>query len=254
MSNIEHRISKEEVDPGFRGDDPSTPCARSGQASVGQAEGVCEDCRFVRRLFGLEAPRLICENKAGSEDNYIIVGPVESCANFDNCGHTQSEIAAALAEGAKLIPLSQDKVAIVDAEDYDRLNKYKWSFSGHERGSYGQRTESYTRRQIMMHRVIMGAPGHLVVDHINHNGLDNRKRNLRLCTQEQNIYNSLPRRNCSSKYKGVYLHKRSNRYHAAIGYKGKRFHLGTFKNEVDAAKAYDKKACELFGEFAYLNF
>ena len=218
------------------------------------AEKKCGDCRFVRRLFGLESAALICENKAGSEDKYIIVGPAESCANFDNCGHTQSEIAEALAEGAKLIPLSQDKIAIVDAEDYERLNKYKWSLSGHECGSYGQRTESYTRRSIMMHREIMGAPGHLVVDHINHNGLDNRKRNLRLCTQEENIYNSLPRRNCSSKYKGVYLHKRSKRYHAMIGYKGKRYYLGTFRDEIDAAKAYDKKARELFGEFAYLNF
>ena len=222
----------------------ATACDTLQGVKIGLAmtEGRCEGCRFVRRLFGLEGQALICENKAGSEDKYIIVGPAESCANFDNCGHTQSEIAEALAEGAKLIPLSQNKVAIVDAEDYERLSKYKWSLSCQESTCYGQRTESHTRRSIMMHREIACAPPHLVVDHINHNGLDNRKRNLRLCTQEENIYNSLPRRNCSSKYKGVYLHKRSKRYHAMIGYKGKRYYLGTFKDEVDAAKAYDKKA------------
>ena len=78
--------------------------------------------------------------------------------------------------------------------------------------------------------------------------------NLRLCTQAQNIYNALPRLNCTSKYKGVYRNKKTNRYHAAIQHKGKKFYLGSFKNEIDAAKAYDKKAKELFGEFAYLNF
>ena len=120
------------------------------------AEGVCEDCRFVRRLFGFDGPRLICENKAGSEDKYIIVGPAESCGNFDNCGHTPAEIAAALAEGARLIELSQDKVAIVDAEDYDRLSKYKWSASRVYTKFYAVRSEKCKKtgkiKTIRMHR------------------------------------------------------------------------------------------------------
>jgi hypothetical protein len=107
-----------------------------------------------------------------------------------------------------------------------------------------------------MHRIILNAPPHLVVDHINHNGLDNRKANLRLCTVAQNNQNTRPHANPNklSKYKGVSLDKNRNLYIALIHRNKKNYYLGRFKNETDAAKAYDKKAAELFGEFAYLNF
>jgi len=229
----------------------SSRCAAAG-AEVGmKSERSCEDCEFCRPAKGKGVVVLTCDRKDPA--NRLIVKAGDFCDKFMRDRElVHIDIASALAEGAKLIPLSQRKFAIVDAEDYDRFSKYKWHASNKGQTSYAQRNGP--DGIVCMHRLIAGAPPHLVVDHINHNGLDNRKKNLRLCTQAQNIYNSLPRRNCSSKYKGVYLHKRTNRYRATIRYKGKRFHLGSFKNEVDAAKAYDKKACELFGQFAYLNF
>jgi len=105
-----------------------------------------------------------------------------------------------------------------------------------------------------MHRLIMNAPEGLVVDHIDRNGLNNRKCNLRLCTKAQNVQNSRPRRNRSSKYKGVFWNKLNKKWSASIHKGDKRIYLGGFDDEIEAALAYDRKAAELFGEFAYLNF
>lgn len=105
-----------------------------------------------------------------------------------------------------------------------------------------------------MHREIMDVPKHLVCDHINHNGLDNRKNNLRTCTRQQNTHNQKPRKKGTSKYKGVDWNKRQKKWRARIYYRGKCHYLGYFNNEIDAALTYDKKAKELFGEFACLNF
>lgn len=218
-------------------------------------EMVCENCRFSRPLTVPGEPALICEHKAPTEGSWCVVDSDASCPNFDYSGEIISaEVAAALAEGAKLIPLTQDKFAIVDAEDYDRLCKNKWHASKEGQTYYAKRKRSYKR--ISMHRVILSAPPGLEVDHINHNGLDNRKSNLRLCTHAENNRNRRPctRPNQGSKYKGVSFIKKANLFVAAIRCNGKYYHLGRFKNETDAAKAYDKKAKELFGEFSYLNF
>ena len=99
----------------------------------------------------------------------------------------------------------------------------------------------------------MDAPKGLFVDHINHDGLDNRKSNLRLCTQRQNNQTQRPRGK-TSKYKGVYWNKRAKKFMASICIDGKKKSLGYFIDEVAAAKSYDKAAKKLFGEFAYLNF
>ena len=113
--------------------------------------------------------------------------------------------------------------------------------------------------QTQSHRFYLpkgGTASGLVVDHINHNTLDNRRKNLRLCTWAQNNQNRRPskRKNKLSKYKGVSFYKKSKLYRALIWCNKKQYFLGYFKDETDAAKAYDKKARELFGEFAYLNF
>ena len=104
-----------------------------------------------------------------------------------------------------------------------------------------------------MHRVIMDAPKGMHVDHINGNGLDNRRENLRLCTNSQNHMNRKTHRDSSSKYKGVSWNKRNSKWQAYIGSGIKRKNLGYFASESDAAKAYDIKAKECFGEFARLN-
>ncbi len=105
-----------------------------------------------------------------------------------------------------------------------------------------------------MHRAILNAPKGLLVDHIDGNGLNNRKSNLRLCTFAQNAHNSRPRRNSSSRYKGVCWHKVKKKWTVSIYKGGKRTYLGYYDDEIEAALAYDRKATELFGEFAYLNF
>jgi hypothetical protein len=105
-----------------------------------------------------------------------------------------------------------------------------------------------------MHREVLKAPKGALVDHINHNGLDNRRANLRFVTAGQNCWNARKKRGCSSKYKGVYFQKRSRRWLANIIYRGERIFLGCFDDEQSAARAYDEKAKQLFGQYATLNF
>ncbi len=105
-----------------------------------------------------------------------------------------------------------------------------------------------------MHREIMKTPKHLVCDHINRNGLDNGKRNLRNCTTWENILNRGPYRDSVSKYKGVHRHKYAKSWTVRIQRDGIRKQLGCLKSEIAAAKAYDKAAKQLGGEFAFLNF
>jgi hypothetical protein len=158
------------------------------------------------------------------------------------------------------IKLTQGKFAIVDQEDYEKLNAHKWrAHSNHNIAFYAVRMTGYSingkRKTIQMHREIMRPADDLFVDHINHDGLDNRKINLRIVTPAQNNYNCRKRKGeHSSKYKGVSLDKREKRWRADISYKCKRIHLGYFDNEEEAAKAYDEAAKELYGEYAVLNF
>ena len=106
-----------------------------------------------------------------------------------------------------------------------------------------------------MHRVIMNAPDHLVVDHINYNGLDNRKANLRLATQRQNKIHVIRTMNPgTSKFKGVSWHKYHKRWCAKITTNGKTTFLGYFDDEIKAAKIYDEAAKIQHCEFAALNF
>jgi hypothetical protein len=100
----------------------------------------------------------------------------------------------------------------------------------------------------------MDTPGHLVCDHINRHGLDNRKKNLRNCTKGENNLNQGGERNSASKYKGVYWKKDTKKWAACIKKGGKRKHLGYFDDEAEAAKAYDDAARRLHGQFAGLNF
>ena len=155
-------------------------------------------------------------------------------------------------EDFKLILLTQGRFAIVDAEDYDWLNQHKWCAAKDKETFYAHRGNGGTT--VSMHREIMRAPKGMMCDHKNHNGLDNRKSNLRLCTSAQNQYNKRPKRNSSSKYKGVIRRRDSGRWRARIGHNRARINAGDFADEIKAALAYDDKAIELFGEFAWLNF
>jgi hypothetical protein len=109
-------------------------------------------------------------------------------------------------------------------------------------------------RQISMHRQIMQPPPGKVTDHMNGNGLDNRRSNLRNCLPTENGRNRQRNRRSRTGFKGVGQYKRTGKYYASIRFKGKTLYLGQYDTPVEAARAYDRKARELFGQFARLNF
>ena len=154
------------------------------------------------------------------------------------------------------IPLANcKKYAIVDVEDYYELSQYTW-WAYEKNGLYKAirlTKELSWKRPIFMHREIMKAPKDKVVDHINRNGLDNRRENLRLVTVAQNNMNKSSA-NGTSKFKGVYFQRDIKRWRATITVNRYKKHLGVHENEIEAARAYDAAAKKYFGEFAYLNF
>lgn len=163
-------------------------------------------------------------------------------------------------ESACHIQLPGGKVAIVDADDFAWLSKWKWRYHvGNSRSKgyvvrYG--TQDGKQVRIAMHRLIIGALADQKVDHINGNTLDNRRSNLRLATPQQNARNSRKRtRQSSSQYRGVTWHKHIGKWQVMI--KSHAYHnkyIGLYVDEREAAKAYDAAARELHGEFACLNF
>jgi len=157
----------------------------------------------------------------------------------------------------KQIQLNLGKVALVDDEDYVRVSQFKWIAFTHGNTWYAARRVSVNGKWTTqkMHQLIIGDnPLKLDIDHIDGDGLNNQKSNLRLCTHRQNMMNRKPNKNSSSVYKGVVWHKSMCRWRALIRIEGKLTHLGLFIIEEDAAIAYDTSATENFGEFARINF
>lgn len=157
----------------------------------------------------------------------------------------------------KQIQLTKGQVAIVDDDDYAFLSQFKW----HAHWSKGSKSFYALKghKGMPMHRLIMGNPEGMLVDHDNHNTLDNRKENLRVCTKSQNCKNR--KKNVtqngvqtSSKYKGVSIHPESGKWRALLQVDGKSVSLGLYFSEEDAALAYDRGARKHFGEFAQTNF
>jgi hypothetical protein len=160
----------------------------------------------------------------------------------------------------KEIELSRGKIALVDGEDYDMLATYKWyamPYPSDDNRWFAMRElwipERNLKTTVRMHRAIMQPPAHLDVDHRNGNGLDNRRSNLRVATRAQNMQNSHSQVSTSSRYKGVSWRKDIRKWDVRIVVHGRQIFLGHFRDELDAALAYDGAARVHFGEFARLN-
>lgn len=155
------------------------------------------------------------------------------------------------------IPLTQGKFATIDRADFPIVAGRKWHASK-GRSTFYAASKPRGKCVTYMHRLIMGnsAIG-LLVDHRDHNGLNQRRRNLRTCTQAQNYANSTETKfvkNATSRYRGVCFHKQTRRWQSTIHVNRKLLILGRFDAEEQAARAYDHAASIHFGEFAKLNF
>lgn len=153
----------------------------------------------------------------------------------------------------RLIPLTQGQNAIVDTEDFEWLSQWHWyaewsSFTN----SYYAGSKTTNNRRLRMHRAIIKTDDSHQVDHRNHNTLDNRRNNLRVCNHSQNAMNKRLRADSSSGLKGV--RQASTKWAAQIRIGNKAVWLGTFSTPEKAARTYDSAARKHFGEFALTNY
>jgi len=148
-------------------------------------------------------------------------------------------------EGISIIIANKNQEILVDDDKYHELIQYKWRIdnNGYALGK--------TDKLIRMHRYLLQPKADEIIDHINHNRLDNRISNLRICNSQINNHNKKKRNNLTSKYIGV--HKRQDKYIARINKDGKQTYIGIYASELDAVKAYNKIAFEIYGEYANLN-
>jgi acid phosphatase class B len=138
-----------------------------------------------------------------------------------------------------------NKIIILDINDYlNILVNKKYHFKESKNTSYVKVGRNY------LHRIIMGSKKGDIINHIDGNGLNNSRKNLRICSRHENMRN---RHNHKFRFKGVFKRKNLPTFRSYISYNGKQIYVGSFENEIDAAEAYNLKAIELFGEFAKLN-
>lgn len=147
--------------------------------------------------------------------------------------------------------LGQGLFALIDECDLEIVSAYRWYLWHCHDISYAR---TYIGRKVVsMHRLIMGFPENLSIDHINHDGLDNRRKNLRICSHRQNLFNRKIHKNSRSGLRGVYL-LTSGKIQCQIRVGKKNISLGHFQNLVEAAIARDIASLRYYGEFAFLNY
>lgn len=135
-----------------------------------------------------------------------------------------------------------------DLDDYDKIKDYCWR---ENRTSGYIITNTYNNVSLGIHRLIMDCPKEMVVDHINHNRIDNRKVNLRICTVQQNNFNLLTKSTNTSGHTGVSWSKSVQKWHCYIGVNGERINLGCFDDINEAIKVRKEAGIKYFGEFNY---
>lgn len=161
---------------------------------------------------------------------------------------------------AKEIQLTQGKVAIVDDDDFELLNKWKWCFHKRENRNTGyavrnERSADGKDRTVPMHRSIMNLhfSDTKEVDHRNGNGCDNQRKNLRVCSRQENQCNGVLPVNNKSGFRGVFWVKENLKWRAKISYRNRTIYLGSFSDKALAAHAYNEAARKYHGEFARFN-
>jgi hypothetical protein len=217
-----------------------------------------ESRRSRDRWLRQDSP-LLCTNCAARPGEMIEVLATGTCRNFKPkyWRHPRKKPEAVTPalwppkrkNGVRRVRLSQGLFATVDSADYKKISEHKWSVC--RQGCKVYAKARINGRIVLMHRFLMRPPKGYQVDHIDGNGLNNCRNNLRVCTPAQNQANRGPRGG-SSRFVGVY--RRGDRWRAGMGYRGRWYTLGTYGDEVEAAKARDRKAVELHGPYAYLNF
>lgn len=193
-------------------------------------------------------PLLVCPYRQERRGRLTAVEPQGGCPRFRERVHQAEEPG----EGTCLIPLvnTDGLCAMVDAADYEWLSRYTWRAMCARGGAFYACT--YCEGKLcFMHRMIMNPPAGMVVDHKNRYGLDNHRANLRNATRGQNNINRQYRAGVSG-FRGVF--PCGDKWGARIGHQRRELHIGVFDDPAEAARAYDRKAIELHGEFACLNF
>ena len=150
-----------------------------------------------------------------------------------------------------------DKKVLLDDEDFERIASFNWKITDSRNDGTGLTIRWFSavgKRWTPIANIVLFKHKGLMIDHKDRNPFNNQKDNLRISSHSQNNQNKGKQRNSSSKYKGVTLHKRLQKFQVSIMLNGKSKFLGTFTDEIEAAKVYDKHAKIMFGEFAYLNF
>ncbi len=233
----------------------SVPTQNSKLRAENWPQRSCGQCDCVARVLKGRPEERVCANHPDYAGRLVLVtsaaGEITDagarCRSF-RWRREPAENDAVAGEAVRYIPLGDGSFALVDAADYQWLSQYTWRPTG---GGYARARVGDKR--IFMHRLIMQPPPGKVVDHYNGNRRDNRRGNLRACTQGENNRNKRKVRGVS-RYKGVSWYPDRHKWRAQIRHNGRIIRLGWFDDEIEAAWAYDRAAREYFGAFAYLNF
>jgi len=201
----------------------------------------CDECLWLRRLWAGEPILPMCANHPRWPGTLREV-PGVPCRNYRRRPTVPER-------GVRLIPLCDGGYVYVSAADYDWLSRYNWRLYNGYAGRYDRE-----KKVVLMHREIMKPPKGKVVDHIDGNKANNCRFNLRVCTRQENMRNKRKSSSSYSRFKCVFRDKRTGKWYARCKCEGKPRTLGSFDDEAEAARAYDRMAVEWFGEYARPNF